>query len=100
MQPYSDSEIEEAIERIAADVTRRLPQLDFPGAAMGAFVGQLRLLQAARRGNDLIAARVFAATLEPAFEGYRPTNSTSRAKAILSEVVAELLAADSIVPPG
>jgi hypothetical protein len=52
----------------------------------------LRRMEAARRAGDRAAAAVFAASAQPALESYRPTNATSRAKAVLAEIVVELMA--------
>ncbi len=89
---YSDEDISDAIERIEADVRRRFDQPEFHGPAMAALVDELRRMDAARRGGDASAASVFAAAAQPALETYRPTNATSRSKAVLAEVVAELRA--------
>jgi hypothetical protein len=89
---YSDGDIDGAIERIAGDVARRFAQPEFHGPAMAALLEELRSMEAARRAGDPAAAAVFAAGALPALETYRPTNATSRSKALLSEVVAEVLA--------
>lgn len=89
---YSDADIDEAIGRIAADVARRSGQPDFHGPAMEALVNELRCMEAARRGGDFAGAMVFATTAHAALETYRPTNATSRAKAVLVEVLVEVLA--------
>lgn len=89
---YSDADIDDALERIAKDVARRFELPEFHGPAMAAMLDELRRMEAARRGGDLDAAAVFAAAAKPALERYRPTNATSRSKAVLSEAVAELLA--------
>ncbi len=89
---YSDEDISDAIERLAGDVDRRFHQPEFHGPAMAALVDELRRMDEARRSGDASAAGVFAAAAQPALETYRPTNATSRSKAVLSEVVAELRA--------
>jgi hypothetical protein len=57
-------------------------------------VDQLRRMEGARRSGDSAAA-LFAAAAQPALDAYRPTNATSRSKALLAEVIAELLAANA-----
>ncbi len=89
---YSDEDISDAIERIAGDVARRFDQSEFHGPAMAALVDELRRMDAARRGGDVDAAALFAAVAQAALETYRPTNATSRSKAVLSEVLAEVRA--------
>jgi hypothetical protein len=89
---YSDEDIDEAIERLAGDVSRRFGQPEFHGPAMAALVDELRRMEAARRAGDVAAAALLAAGAQPALDGYRPTNATSRSKAVLTEVVAELQA--------
>jgi hypothetical protein len=89
---YSDDEIDDAIGRIAADVARRAGQADFPGAAMLALVDVLRRMEAARRAGENAAAARSAAEAGPGLDKYRPTNATSRSKALIAEVVAAVLA--------
>ncbi len=89
---YSDEDISDALERIASDVGRRFHIPEFHGPAMAALVDELRRMDAARRGGDAAAAALFATAAQPALETYRPTNATSRSKAVLTEVVAELRA--------
>jgi hypothetical protein len=91
MSTYTDEEIDEAIERIAADVVRRSSQPEFHGPAMQALVDQLRRMETARRSGDHAAAMEFVVNAQPAFDAYRPTNATSRSKAVLGEVMLELL---------
>ncbi len=95
METYSDDEVDAAIERIAGDVARRSAHPEFPGAAMAAVVDQLRRMEGARRGGEVAAAVLFAAAAQPALDAYRPTNATSRSKALLVEVVGGLLAANA-----
>jgi hypothetical protein len=87
----SDEDIDEALERIAADVERRFAQPEFHGPAMAALLEELRHMEVARRGGDQQAAELIAAGANVALERYRPTNATSRAKAVIAEVVAELI---------
>jgi hypothetical protein len=89
---YTDEDIDEALERIAGDVSRRFAQPEFHGAAMAALVDEVRRMEAARRAGDRTAAAAIARGAAPTLEAYRPTNATSRAKAIIGEIVAELLA--------
>ncbi len=89
---YDDTEIDEALERIDADVRRRFAIPEFHGPAMAALVDELRRMEAARRTGDTAAAAAVAAAAAPALEKYRPTNATSRAKAVLAEIVAALTA--------
>jgi hypothetical protein len=89
---YSDGDIDDAIERIAADVTRRTGHADFPAPVIAALVDELRRMEAARRAGDAQAAERAAAAAGPGLEKYRPTNATSRSKALIGEVVAALLA--------
>lgn len=89
---YSDEDIDDAIERIASDVARRLPQPEFHGPAMAALVDELRRMEVARRSGDHSAAALIAEGAQPALESYRPTNATSRSKAVLAEVVADVQA--------
>lgn len=91
MQPYSDAEIDEALERIAGDVARRFGIPEFHGPAMEALIDQLRRMEGARRGGDRTTALVHAETAVPALESYRPTNATSRSKAILVEITEQLI---------
>jgi hypothetical protein len=88
---YDDDEIDAAIERIAGDVARRFNHTEFAGPAMAALLDELRRMEAARRGGDRAAASLLASSVAPALEGYRPTNATSRSKAVLGEVVTELM---------
>jgi hypothetical protein len=92
MATYSDSDLDDAIERIAGDVARRAALPDFAGPAMTALVDQLRRIEAARRSGDAATAGLLATAAQPALESYRPTNATSRSKAILAELVVELIA--------
>jgi hypothetical protein len=92
MSVYSDADIDEAIERIAGDVERRFAQPEFHGPAIAALLDELRSMEAARRSGDRAEAQRVAACAAPVLETYRPTNATSRAKAVLTEVVAELSA--------
>jgi hypothetical protein len=87
---YSDDDIDGAIERIANDVARRFDKPEFHGPAMARLLDELRHMQAARRDGDHAAAALFALSAQPVLQSYRPTNATSRAKAVLAEVVAEL----------
>jgi hypothetical protein len=87
---YSDDDIDGAIERIADDVARRFAVPEFHGPAMTALLDELRRMEAVRRTGDSGAAALIAAGAQPALERYRPTNATSRAKALLAEVVAEV----------
>jgi hypothetical protein len=89
---YSDEDIDDAIERIAADVARRTGHPDFPGSAAAALVAQLRRMEAARRGGDLAGAELAAGEAMALLEKYRPTNATSRSKAVIAEVVAGIVA--------
>jgi hypothetical protein len=89
---YSDGDIDDAIGRIAADVARRAGQADFPAAAMTVLVDALRRMEAARRAGSNAAAAQCAAEARPGLEKYRPTNATSRSKALIAEVVAGVLA--------
>ncbi len=91
---YDDSEIDDALDRIDADVKRRFDIPEFHGPAMAAVVGELRRMEAARRAGDSETAAAVAIALAPALEKYRPTNATSRAKAVLAEIVAALTAAE------
>ncbi len=93
MSAYSDDDIDDAIERIASDVAHRFAQRDFHGPAMSALLDELRQMEVARRSGDHAAAAVIAGAASPALEHYRPTNATSRAKAVLAEVIAEVVAA-------
>ncbi len=90
---YTDADVDAAIDRLAADVERRSAQPEFHGAAMSALVDELRRMEAARRGGDQVAAQTCAAVAAPVLDVYRPTNATSRSKAMLAEIVAELLRA-------
>jgi hypothetical protein len=87
---YSNEDIDDAIERIAGDVARRFDIPEFHGPAMAALVDDLRHMEAARRGGDTAAAAASATAAQPELERYRPTNATSRSKAVLSELVAEI----------
>jgi hypothetical protein len=89
---YTDADIDEALERIAGDVTRRFAQPEFHGPAMAALLDELRRMETARRDGDASAAAAIAAAAAPALERYRPTNATSRAKAIIAEIVAAVVA--------
>ncbi len=89
---YDDAEVDAALDRIATDITRRFDVPEFSGPAMAALLEELRQMEKARRSGDLVAAGTFAASAAPALETYRPTNATSRAKAVLGEVVAALAA--------
>jgi hypothetical protein len=89
---YSDEDIDDAIGRIANDVARRGGQSDFPGPALTALLVELRHMEAARRGGDDARAALSAAEAHAALDKYRPTNATSRSKALLAEVVADVLA--------
>jgi hypothetical protein len=88
---YSDEDIDDAIERIAADVARRTGHADFPAQAVAELVVQLRRMEAARRAGDAAAAELAAGEAQTGLEKYRPTNATSRSKALLGEVVAGML---------
>jgi hypothetical protein len=88
---YSDHDIDEALDRIGVDVMRRYEQPEFHGPAMAVLLEELRRMEAARRAGQAAAALALAAEARAALEKYRPTNATSRSKAILSEIVAELL---------
>jgi hypothetical protein len=89
---YSNDEIDAAILRLAADVERRSTVPEFHGAAMAEMLDALRRMEGARRAGDIPAAVVGAAAARAGLEAYRPTNATSRSKAILSEIVAGLIA--------
>jgi hypothetical protein len=93
---YSHVDIDEALDRIGVDVMRRYEQPEFHGPAMAVLLEELRRMEAARRAGHLDMAAAFAAEARPGLEKYRPTNSTSRSKAILGEIIAELL---TEVPP-
>ena len=89
---YSDEEIDDALERIAGDVARRGAQADFPHAAVTELIAELHRMEAARRASDGAGAQQAAAAAQAGLETYRPTNATSRSKALLAEVVAGVLA--------
>jgi hypothetical protein len=89
---YSDADIDDAIERLAADIARRFEQPAFHGPAMAALLDELRRMESARRAGDAAGAALLAASAAPGLDSYRPTNATSRSKAVLAEVVAELQA--------
>jgi hypothetical protein len=89
---YSDEDIDDAIGRIAADVARRAGHSDFPGPALTVLVDELRRMEAARRAGDNAVATLSAAEAHAALDKYRPTNATSRSKALIAEVVADVLA--------
>jgi hypothetical protein len=89
---YSDEDIDDAIGRIAADVARRAGHSDFPGPALTVLLDELRRMEAARRAGDNVVAALSAAEAHAALDKYRPTNATSRSKALLAEVVADVLA--------
>ena len=91
MLHYSDEEIVEAIERLAGDASRRAAASAADGLTLESLVARLREMEAARRNGDSEAASHLAAGLQPELDGYRPTNSTSRSKAVLAEVVVALL---------
>jgi hypothetical protein len=91
---YSNSDVDDALERLAADVERRSAQPEFHGPAMSALVAELRRMETARRSGDRASAHACAAVAGPALEIYRPTNATSRSKAVLAEIVAALLEAE------
>jgi len=88
---YSDEEIDEALERIAGDVARRAGQADFPEQAVTALLAHLRRMEAARRAGDSAGAVEAAGHARLGLETYRPTNATSRAKAVLAEIVAGIV---------
>lgn len=87
---YSNEDIDDAIARIAADVERRFDIPEFHGPAMTALVGELRRLALAQRDGDSASAATLAAAAQPELERYRPTNATSRSKAVLAEVLAAI----------
>jgi hypothetical protein len=89
---YSDEDIDDALERIAADVLRRAGQADFPEPAVTALLAHLRRMEGARRAGDAAGAQRAAGDALAGLEKYRPTNATSRSKAVLGEVVASVLA--------
>jgi hypothetical protein len=89
---YGDDEIDAAIERLAADVAARSAQPEFPTDAMTECLQALRRMEAARRSGDHAAAVVAAGDAAAGFDKYRPTNATSRAKALLGEVIVAVLA--------
>jgi len=91
MIAYANEDIDDALERLRADVARRFEQPEFHGPAMAALIDLLDNMEAARRRGDVAAAAVLARSAQPAFETYRPTNATSRAKAILGELIADLV---------
>ncbi len=64
---------------------------------MEALLDQLHRMEAARRSGDGETAILVARTAAPALESYRPTNATSRAKAILVEVTGQVLQTE--LPP-
>jgi hypothetical protein len=88
---YSDEDVDDALGRIAADVARRAGHPDFPAAAMTSLLDELRRMEAARRAGDSAGAASIAADARGALEKYRPTNSTSRSKALIAEVLIEVL---------
>ncbi len=94
MQRYSDAEITEAIDRLAGDVARRAAASDSDGLTLQSLVERLRAMEAARRSGDDESASGLAAEIQPELDGYRPTNSTSRSKAVLAEVVVAMLRLD------
>ena len=89
---YGDDEIDGALERIASDVARRSEQPEFHGPRMTVLLDDLRAMESARRAGDSAAAARYATDALPVLESYRPTNATSRAKALIAEVVAGVLA--------
>ncbi len=94
----AERELDDALERIANDIERRSTQLEFPAAAMTALTDQLRRIQSARQNGDLETARTLAASAQPALALYRPTNATSRSKALWVELLATLAPAPEPTP--
>jgi hypothetical protein len=88
---YSDEDIDDAIERIAGDVARRSGHADFPDQAVRALLADLRRMEAARRAGDAAGAELAAGEAQAGLEKYRPTNATSRSKAVLAEIVTAVL---------
>ncbi|GAC1407882.1 MAG: hypothetical protein NVSMB64_15310 [Candidatus Velthaea sp.] len=89
---YSDEEIDGAIAVLTADIARRAALPD--GApSLATLAGDLHALQAHRQSGDAGRIAAAARSLGETLLAYRPTNATSRSKAILAEVAAQIGAA-------
>ncbi|GAC1426792.1 MAG: hypothetical protein NVSMB5_21400 [Candidatus Velthaea sp.] len=89
---YSDEEIDGAIAVLTADIARRAALPD-KAAGLATLAGDLHALQAHRQSGNAGLVAEAAHSLSEALAAYRPTNATSRSKAILAEVAAQLISA-------